>query len=88
MKRISIQWHGPRSGEALRRLLVQGRTFAALAVCSCVFFVAARLAGMAVGEVYQAYRAMLDRYHCLTFSLIIQCAVESLQDPEIGRAHV
>jgi stage II sporulation protein P len=47
MKRISVQWHGPRSGEALRRLLVQGRTFAALSVCSMLFFVAAGLAGMA-----------------------------------------
>ncbi len=47
MRRISVQWHGPRSGEALRRLLVQGRTFAALSVCSMLFFVAAGLAGMA-----------------------------------------
>lgn len=47
MKRFTVQWHGPKSGEALRRLLVQGRTFAALAVCSCIFFVAAGLAGMA-----------------------------------------
>ncbi len=41
------------------------------------------LAGTPVGEVYHAYRAMLDRYHCLTFGLIIQCAVESLQDRSI-----
>ncbi len=41
-----------------------------------------------VGETYQRYRAMLDRYHCLTFGLVIQCAVESLADPEIfSRVH-
>src|SRR5206468_2878851 len=41
------------------------------------------LAGTPVGDVYEAYRAMLDRYHCLTFGLIIQSAVESLQSPAI-----
>ena len=33
-----------------------------------------------VAEIYKDYREMLDRYHCLTFGLIIQCAVESLQE--------
>lgn len=32
---------------------------------------------------YEQYREILDRYHLLTFSLVIQCAVESLQDPAI-----
>lgn len=36
-----------------------------------------------LGETYRRYRSMLDRYHCLTFSLIIQCAVEALEDPAI-----
>jgi DNA helicase-2/ATP-dependent DNA helicase PcrA len=36
-----------------------------------------------VGEIYAKYREVLDRYHCLTFSLIIQCAVESLGEPAI-----
>ncbi len=43
----------------------------------------ADLAGTPLGEVYDAYRAMLERYHCLTFGLMIQCAVESLQNPTI-----
>lgn len=36
-----------------------------------------------VAITYLRYRDMLDRYHLLTFSLIIQCAVESLEDPVI-----
>ena len=41
-----------------------------------------RLSGI-LGETYRKYRSMLERYHCLTFSLIIQCAVEALDDPAI-----
>ncbi|MGH8545180.1 MAG: ATP-dependent helicase, partial [Gammaproteobacteria bacterium] len=41
-----------------------------------------RLSGQ-LGTTYRAYREMLDRYHCLTFSLIIQCAVEALEKPEL-----
>ena len=47
MKRITVQWHAPRTSEALRRLLVQWRTFVLLSVCTFVAFVAAGLAGMA-----------------------------------------
>ena len=36
-----------------------------------------------LGETYRRYRSMLDRYHCLTFSLIIQSAVEALGNPAI-----
>lgn len=36
-----------------------------------------------VASIYARYREMLDRYHLLTFSLIIECAVESLGDPGI-----
>ncbi|OFW60372.1 MAG: hypothetical protein A2133_07265 [Actinobacteria bacterium RBG_16_64_13] len=39
-----------------------------------------------VAEIYTAYREMLDRYHCLTFSLVIQCAVESLQEKAIFKS--
>lgn len=42
----------------------------------------ARLSGT-LGETYQRYRAMLDRYHYLTFGLIIQCAVDALENAEI-----
>lgn len=42
-----------------------------------------KLGDSEVGRFYRAYREMLDRYHCLTFSLIIQRAVESLEDPTI-----
>jgi len=41
----------------------------------------AALAGTPVGDVYAAYRGMLDRYHFLTFSLIITCALDALKDP-------
>ena len=44
-----------------------------------------RLDGTPVGEVYRAYRAMLDRYHFLTFGLIITCALEALRDPAVFR---
>jgi stage II sporulation protein P len=47
MKRITVQWHAPRSSEALRRLLVQWRTFVLLSACTFIAFVAAGLAGMA-----------------------------------------
>ena len=41
------------------------------------------LDGHAIGEVYRQYLEMLDRYHFLTFGLIIQKAVEALDDPGI-----
>ncbi len=42
------------------------------------------LTGTPLGECYRAYREMLDRYHFLTFSLIISCALEALdEDPAI-----
>ena len=48
----------------------------------------ATLDGTAVGEVYRAYRATLDRYHFLTFGLIISSAVDALKDPEVfARVH-
>jgi DNA helicase-2/ATP-dependent DNA helicase PcrA len=43
----------------------------------------AELDGTPLGECYQAYREMLDRYHFLTFGLIISCTVEALEDPAI-----
>lgn len=43
----------------------------------------AALAGTKVGEIYMKYRAMLDRYHLLTFGLIISRAVEALESPKI-----
>ena len=48
-----------------------------------------RLTGTPLGECYCAYREMLDRYHFLTFSLIISCALEALdEDPAIyDRVH-
>ncbi|CAM4266679.1 stage II sporulation protein P [Paenibacillus tarimensis] len=46
MKRVTVQWHAPRSSESIRRLLVKGRTFAALSLCSMMLIVAAGLAGM------------------------------------------
>jgi DNA helicase-2/ATP-dependent DNA helicase PcrA len=47
----------------------------------------ARLTG-SVAESYRAYREMLDRYHSLTFSLIIQTAVEALGDRAVfARVH-
>lgn len=39
------------------------------------------LSGTPLGECYDAYRAMLDRYHFLTFGLLVSLAVEALQDP-------
>lgn len=39
--------------------------------------------GTPIGECYAAYREMLDRYHFLTFGLIISRAVEALEDPAI-----
>ncbi len=39
-----------------------------------------RLTGTPLGECYRAYREMLDRYHFLTFSLIISCALEALDE--------
>lgn len=41
------------------------------------------LDGTPLGECYRAYRQMLDRYHFLTFPLIISHAVEALEDPVI-----
>jgi len=43
----------------------------------------AALDGTPLGEVYGAYRAMLERYHLLTFGLIIARAVEALDDPAV-----
>lgn len=36
-----------------------------------------------LGAVYRKYLDALDRYHCLTFSRIIQLAVEALDDPKV-----
>lgn len=36
-----------------------------------------------LGDVYRRYLDTLDRYHYLTFSLIIQKAVEALEDPKV-----
>lgn len=47
IRKIAIHWHAPRTSEALRRLLVQGRTFVVLALFSFIIFVAAGLAGLA-----------------------------------------
>lgn len=48
----------------------------------------ASLAGTTIGSIYAKYRAMLDRYHFLTFGLIISCAVEALADPKVfARVH-
>lgn len=44
------------------------------------------LAGTPLGEVYTEYLATLDRYHYLTFGLIIQKAVEALADPAIFKS--
>ena len=35
-----------------------------------------------LGELYSDYLSVLDRYHCLTFGLLIQRAVEALHNPE------
>lgn len=46
------------------------------------------LAGTALGECYQAYRDSLDRYHFLTFGMLISMALEALAEPEIhARVH-
>ncbi|MGA1223719.1 MAG: ATP-dependent helicase [Phycisphaerales bacterium] len=42
-----------------------------------------QLDGHPIGEVYRRYLEMLERYHFLTFGLIIQKAVEALRDPVI-----
>lgn len=48
----------------------------------------AALAATPVGAIYARYRAMLDRYHLLTFGLIIASAVEALGDPRVfARVH-
>ena len=44
---------------------------------------ASALAGTPLGDCYASYREMLDRYHFLTFGLIIATAVEALEDPVI-----
>jgi DNA helicase II / ATP-dependent DNA helicase PcrA len=48
----------------------------------------ASLVGTPLGECYQAYKAALDRYHFLTFGLIITSAIEALEDPDVyARVH-
>ncbi|MCX5691351.1 MAG: ATP-dependent helicase, partial [Planctomycetota bacterium] len=42
-----------------------------------------QLKGTPIGAVYQDYLDTLDRYHFLTFGLIIQKTVEALEDPAI-----
>jgi DNA helicase-2/ATP-dependent DNA helicase PcrA len=39
-----------------------------------------QLDGTPLGDVYRAYRETLDRYHFLTFGLLIAAAVEALED--------
>ena len=41
------------------------------------------LEGTPLADCYTAYREMLERYHFLTFGMIISSAVEALQDPAI-----
>jgi DNA helicase-2/ATP-dependent DNA helicase PcrA len=49
---------------------------------------AAALAGTPLGECYAAYRQALDSHHFLTFSLLITCALEALERPEVfARVH-
>ncbi len=49
---------------------------------------ASALAGTPLGDCYQAYRVELDRYHFLTFGLLITCALEALEDPAVyARVH-
>ena len=43
----------------------------------------AALEGTPLADCYTAYREMLERYHFLTFGMIISSAVEALQDPAI-----
>src|SRR3989441_8804749 len=45
----------------------------------------ARLDGTPLGEVYGSYLEMLERYHFLTYGLIISRALEALEDPAIFR---
>src|SRR5688572_24836679 len=46
------------------------------------------LAGTPLGECYQAYRESLDRYHFLTFGLLITSGIDALQDPDVhARVH-
>jgi DNA helicase-2/ATP-dependent DNA helicase PcrA len=44
-----------------------------------------KLDGTPIGEVYRAYLAMLDRYHFLTYGLLISRAIGALEDPAIFR---
>jgi len=47
-----------------------------------------RLEGTQLGDCYQAYREMLDRYHFLTFGQIIDLAVGALEAPQVhARVH-
>lgn len=46
---------------------------------------ASRLQGTDLGEIYAAYRGMLDEYRVLTFGLIVSTAVERLEDPAIAQ---
>jgi DNA helicase-2/ATP-dependent DNA helicase PcrA len=49
---------------------------------------AERLAGTDLGDCYVAYRDALERYHLLTFGLIIASAIEQLERPEVfARVH-
>lgn len=41
------------------------------------------LAGTALGQCYAAYRQSLNRHHFLTFSQIITCALEALEDRDV-----
>jgi len=46
------------------------------------------LAGTPLGDCYQAYRESLDRYHFLTFGLLVTAALEALADPAVhARVH-
>jgi DNA helicase-2/ATP-dependent DNA helicase PcrA len=46
------------------------------------------LAGTPLGDCYREYREMLDRFHFLTFGMIISAAVEALEDPAVfSRVH-
>lgn len=47
---------------------------------------ASQLGKTPLGEVYAKYLETLDRYHYLTFGLIIQKAVEALRDPDVFKA--
>src|SRR5690606_34240438 len=43
----------------------------------------AQMEASGLGETWRAYREMLDRYHFLTFSMVISKTVESLQRADI-----